>query len=63
MWTWSLEDGELLCAFLDDVYLCEPETVRFLYDLEALTRHAIQLHQRKTVMADFAQSNFGQYFV
>ena len=30
----SLEDGDLLCAFLDDVYLlCEPERVRFLFDL------------------------------
>ena len=48
----SLEDGELLCAFLDDVYLlCAPERVRFLFDLlaEALMRHAgIQLHQGKT---------------
>ena len=48
----SLVGGELLCAFLDDVYLlCEPERVRFLLDLlaEALTRHAgIQLHQGKT---------------
>ena len=48
----SLEDGELLCAFLDDVFLvCEPERVRFLFDLlaEALMRHAgIQLHQGKT---------------
>ena len=47
----SLEVGELLCTFLDDIYfLCEPDRVRPLFDLlaEALMRHAaIQRHQGK----------------
>ena len=47
-----LEEGEQLCAFLDDVYaICQPHRVRHIYDLLAtmLAQHAgIQLHQGKT---------------
>ena len=48
----QLQEGEDLCAFLDDVYaLCSPARVRPIYDLlgEALLRHAgIELHAGKT---------------
>ena len=48
----SLEPGEQLCAFLDDIYLlCLPSRVQHLHKVltEALSRHAgIQLHQGKT---------------
>ena len=48
----SLEPGEQLCAFLDDIYLlCPPSRVQHLHTVltEALSRHAsIQLHQGKT---------------
>ena len=47
-----LEDGEQLCAFLDDVYLlCEPARVEPLYEVleEAMMRIAgIRLRQGKT---------------
>ena len=48
----SLEPGEQLCAFLDDVYLlCQPSRVKTLFTVlsDALLRHAgIHLHQGKT---------------
>ena len=48
----SLEHGEQVCAFLDDVYLlCWPTRVQPLFKVlsEALLRHAgIHLHQGKT---------------
>ena len=48
----SLERGEQLCAFLDDVYLlCQPSRVKTLFTVlsDALLRHAgIHLHQGKT---------------
>ena len=48
----NLQEGEDICAFLDDVYaLCSPERVRPIYDSlhESLRRHAgIQLHEGKT---------------
>ena len=43
--------GEQMCAFLDDVYVCQPGRVRFMYNIlaDALGRVAgIQLHEGKT---------------
>ena len=49
----QLEDGEQLCAFLDDVYLlCQPARVEPLFKVleEAMMRIAgIRLHQGKTL--------------
>ena len=48
----TLQPGEQLCAFLDDVYaLCQPDRVKAIYDTlaECLYRVAgIRLHQGKT---------------
>ena len=48
----ALTPDEQICAYLDDVYIvCQPDRVRFLFDLlaEALFRVAgIRLHDGKT---------------
>ena len=54
----SLEEGEWLFAFLDDVYvLCSPERTRIIYDLLAETlgeRAGIRMHTGKTRTWNFA---------
>ena len=47
----TLQPGEQLCAFLDDVYaLCQPDRVKAIYDTlaECLRVAGIRLHQGKT---------------